>query len=182
MYASAHLRRAPLLVCPICGRDLLLSFIVIYFDFLLFVYWGCCSVVRQVTLPEHYGGKVFRYLRVHRHALSRPGSNWRSRSVHLLGAGHSWGRLAVYQVRRPCQRLRGGLGPSGLTRCPLYGPPHPHQPSSHCALAGRPGQPLVVLVAVHMFFRLRREGILSPTNIMVFVFYAGSPELERALF
>jgi hypothetical protein len=58
-------------VCPICGRDLLLSFIVIYFDFLLFVYWGCCSVVRQLTLPEHSGGEVFRYR--HRHDLAAAG-------------------------------------------------------------------------------------------------------------
>ena len=31
------------------------------------------------------------------------------------------------------------------------------QPSSHCALTDRPGQPQVVLVAVHMYSRLRRD-------------------------
>ena len=50
---------------------------------------------------------------------------------------------------------------------------------SHCALTDRPGQPRVVLGAVHMVSRLGRERIHSPTWIMVFVFPAGSPERTK---
>jgi hypothetical protein len=128
-------------VCPICGRDLLLSFIVIYFDFLLFVYWGFCSVVRQLTLPEHYGGEVFRYL--HRQALATAGvldhlTFW---VRGILGDNTLYTKYAdpanVYEAIWGLPDLLLALCTDRRTRT---------QPSSHCALAGRPGQPLVVLV------------------------------------
>jgi hypothetical protein len=43
------------------------SFIVIYLDFLSYIYWECCSVVRQLTLWGHANGGKFGW--VHKHLL-----------------------------------------------------------------------------------------------------------------
>ncbi len=60
---GASLCLCVLVVCVV----VLLSFIVIYLDFLLFMYWECCSVVRQLTLWDHFNGGKFGW--VHKHLL-----------------------------------------------------------------------------------------------------------------
>ena len=129
-------------------------------------------MVRQLTLPEHYGGKVFRWHHRTDLLFLNPPAFWVRGSF-----GDDWlytkyaNPANVYEAVWGLPDLLVALCTDRRTRT---------QPSSHCALAGRPGQPLVGLVAVHFFFRLRREGIPSPTNIIAIVFHAGSH--ARGLF
>ena len=129
-------------------------------------------MVWQLTLPEHYGGKVFRWLhRTHLPFLNPP-AFWVRGSL-----GDDWlftkyaNPASVYEAVWGLPDLLVALCTDRRTRT---------QPSSHCALTDRPGQPRVVLGAVHMFSRLGRERIHSPTWITVIVFPAGSQ--ERAKF
>ncbi len=130
-------------------------------------------MVRQLTLPEHYGGEEFRW----RHKTDLPFLNQLTWWVlGSLGDGWLYTKYAnpanVYEAVWGLPDLLVALCTDRRTRT---------QPSSHCGQAGRPGQPLVVVVvAVHFFFRLRHEGIHSPTNIIVIVFHAGG--LARGRF
>jgi hypothetical protein len=65
---GASLCLCVLFVCVV----VLLSFIVIYLDFVLFIYWECCSVVRQLTLSDHADGDKFWWF--HKHLLVASGS------------------------------------------------------------------------------------------------------------
>ena len=122
-------------------------------------------MVRQLTLRDHANGDKFWWF--HKHLLVNSGILPQNFSV----VGIFRDDWLYVKYANPAMAIQAvwGLPDLIIALCTYR-----TQPSSHCALTDRPGQPRVVLGAVHMLSRLGRERINSPTWITVIVFPAGS--------